>query len=42
MNVTGVDFITVPTKDFEKADEFYGDVLGLQRSKQWGDTRRAP
>ena len=36
MNVTGVDFICVPTKDFEKADEFYGDVLGLERSKQWG------
>jgi catechol 2,3-dioxygenase-like lactoylglutathione lyase family enzyme len=37
MNVTGVDFITVPTQDFEKADEFYGGVLGLERSKQWGD-----
>jgi catechol 2,3-dioxygenase-like lactoylglutathione lyase family enzyme len=36
MNISGVDFITVPTKDFEKADEFYGDVLGLERSKQWG------
>jgi predicted enzyme related to lactoylglutathione lyase len=37
VNVTGVDFITVPTQDFEKADEFYGDVLGLVRSKKWGD-----
>ena len=36
MNITGVDFITVPTRDFEKADEFYGDTLGLGRSKQWG------
>jgi predicted enzyme related to lactoylglutathione lyase len=36
MNVTGVDFICVPTQDFAKADEFYGDVLGLERSKQWG------
>jgi predicted enzyme related to lactoylglutathione lyase len=36
MRVTGVDFITVPTQDFEKAEEFYGDVLGLERSKQWG------
>jgi catechol 2,3-dioxygenase-like lactoylglutathione lyase family enzyme len=26
----------MPTKDFEKAREFYGDVLGLERSKQWG------
>jgi predicted enzyme related to lactoylglutathione lyase len=37
MNITGVDFITVPTKDFEKASEFYGSVLGLERSKQWGN-----
>ncbi len=36
MNITGVDFITLPTRDFEKADEFYGEVLGLERSKQWG------
>ena len=35
--VTGVDFITVPTRDFERADEFYGSVLGLERSKRWGD-----
>jgi catechol 2,3-dioxygenase-like lactoylglutathione lyase family enzyme len=35
--VKGVDFITVPTRDFEKAREFYGDVLGLPFSKQWGD-----
>jgi len=34
--VTGVDFITIPTRDFEKADEFYGDVLGLERSVRWG------
>ena len=37
MNVTGVDFITVPTADFERAAEFYGDVLGLERGKRWGD-----
>jgi predicted enzyme related to lactoylglutathione lyase len=37
LNVTGVDFITVPTRDFEKADEFYGEVLGLARSKRWGN-----
>jgi predicted enzyme related to lactoylglutathione lyase len=36
MKVTGVDYITVPTQDFAKADEFYGDVLGLERSKHWG------
>lgn len=37
MNITGVDFITVPTRDFAAAEEFYGGVLGLERSKQWGD-----
>src|SRR5687768_12836967 len=37
MNITGVDFITVPTRDFEKADQFYGETLGLERSKRWGD-----
>jgi catechol 2,3-dioxygenase-like lactoylglutathione lyase family enzyme len=37
MNVTGVDFICVPTQDFEKAEEFYGEVLGLERSKRWGN-----
>jgi predicted enzyme related to lactoylglutathione lyase len=36
MQITGVDFITVPTRDFEQASEFYGTVLGLARSKQWG------
>ena len=37
MNVTGVDFVAVPTRDFEAADEFYGTVLGLERSIRWGD-----
>jgi predicted enzyme related to lactoylglutathione lyase len=37
LTVTGVDFIAVPTRDFEKADEFYGTVLGLERSKRWGN-----
>src|SRR5688500_4704459 len=36
MNITGVDFVTVPTRDFEQASEFYGGALGLPRSKQWG------
>ncbi|WCB92188.1 hypothetical protein DSM104299_00877 [Baekduia alba] len=30
--VTGVDFVTVPTRDLERAVAFYGDVLGLTRS----------
>ena len=36
MNITGVDFITVPTRNFEEAQQFYADTLGLERSKQWG------
>ncbi len=35
--ITGTDFITVPTKDFDAAVEFYENVLGLEKSKQWGD-----
>jgi len=34
--VTGTDFITVATKDFEAAAQFYGGVLGLPLSKRWG------
>lgn len=34
--VTGTDFITVGTTNFDAAREFYGTVLGLQESKRWG------
>jgi catechol 2,3-dioxygenase-like lactoylglutathione lyase family enzyme len=34
--ITGTDFITVPTKDIEGAVRFYGEVLELERGKQWG------
>jgi len=37
MNVSGVDFICVPVTDIEKAREFYGEVLGLEFGKQWGN-----
>jgi catechol 2,3-dioxygenase-like lactoylglutathione lyase family enzyme len=30
--VTGVDFVSVPTQDLERAVEFYGSKLGLPRS----------
>jgi catechol 2,3-dioxygenase-like lactoylglutathione lyase family enzyme len=30
--VTGVDFVSVPTTDLDRAVEFYGDTLGLRRS----------
>ena len=34
--ITGTDFITVATQDFDAAVSFYGDVLGLSESKRWG------
>jgi len=34
--ITGTDFITVSTRDFDRAVEFYGGVLGLPESKRWG------
>lgn len=30
--VTGVDFVSVPTQDLERAADFYGNKLGLRRS----------
>jgi predicted enzyme related to lactoylglutathione lyase len=33
--VTGVDFVSVPTRDLTAAMDFYGDVLGLERSSVW-------
>ena len=30
--VTGVDFVSVATRDLEEAVRFYGDTLGLERS----------
>jgi catechol 2,3-dioxygenase-like lactoylglutathione lyase family enzyme len=35
--INGTDFITVSTKDFDQAVEFYGNVLGLPEGKRWGD-----
>lgn len=35
--VQGTDFICVPTQDFQKARDFYGNILGLEFSTQWGD-----
>lgn len=37
MDITGVDFICVPTQDFARAKAFYGETLGLPISKHWGD-----
>ena len=30
--ITGVDFVSLPTRDLERAVKFYGDTLGLDRS----------
>jgi predicted enzyme related to lactoylglutathione lyase len=40
--VTGVDFVSVPTRDLTAAMDFYGDVLGLPRSKVWQRTGQEP
>jgi catechol 2,3-dioxygenase-like lactoylglutathione lyase family enzyme len=34
--ITGVDFVTLPTQDYERARKFYGETLGLPFRKQWG------
>jgi predicted enzyme related to lactoylglutathione lyase len=36
LNVTGVDFATVFVDDYPAALEFYGSVLGLERSVDYG------
>ena len=35
-SVTGVDFLFVPTQDFERAAAFYEGVLGLSCSARYG------
>ena len=35
--ISGTDFITVSTQDYERAARFYGETLGLEFSKRWGD-----
>jgi catechol 2,3-dioxygenase-like lactoylglutathione lyase family enzyme len=34
--VTGVDFVVVPTRDFDASVEFYGTVLGLPCTARYG------
>jgi predicted enzyme related to lactoylglutathione lyase len=34
--VSGVDFVTLPTEDFDRATDFYGNVLGLECSARYG------
>src|SRR5262245_4477995 len=35
--LNGVDFVALPTKDWETASTFYGETLGLPFGKRWGD-----
>lgn len=35
--ISGTDFITVATQDYERAAKFYGETLGLEFSKRWGN-----
>jgi catechol 2,3-dioxygenase-like lactoylglutathione lyase family enzyme len=35
--VTGTDFITIATRDYDTAAKFYGEVLGLPFGKRWGN-----
>ena len=35
--ITGVDFVALPTNDFDASMRFYGEVLGLPFVKRWGD-----
>lgn len=34
--VTGVDFLALPTQDFDRACAFYGEVLGLPQTARYG------
>lgn len=34
--ITGSDFVTVSVSDFERAKHFYGEVLELEQSKEYG------
>jgi catechol 2,3-dioxygenase-like lactoylglutathione lyase family enzyme len=35
--VTGTDFVAIATRDIDAAERFYGEVLGLEKSKRWGN-----
>ena len=37
LQITGVDFVCVPTTDHDRAVAFYGGTLGLPVVKRWGE-----
>ena len=34
--ITGTDFLMIGCTDIDRSVQFYGEVLGLERGKQWG------
>jgi catechol 2,3-dioxygenase-like lactoylglutathione lyase family enzyme len=42
IEVEKVDFVSVPTRDLERARHFYGEVLGLPRSGRTPDEFETP
>ena len=37
IGVSHTDFVMIPVSDFDRAAAFYGDTIGLEPSKRWGD-----
>ena len=35
--VTGTDFLIIGSTDVDRSVKFYGETLGLERGKQWGN-----
>lgn len=35
--ITGTDFVALATEDFDRSARFYGEVLGLEAGKRWGE-----
>ena len=35
--ITGTDFLIIGSTDVDRSVKFYGETLGLERGKQWGN-----
>ena len=35
--ITGTDFLIIGSTDVDRSVKFYGEVLGLEKGKQWGN-----
>ena len=40
IDVERADFVSVPTRDLDRASQFYGETLGLPRSRGWSERWR--